>query len=409
MKVAGFVVMAALAGVARAQEKAEPNWPQWRGPKLDGQSSDVPKAWSPPKLLWQQALAGAAYGSPSVAGGVVVVTDHKAEKEDYYRAYDAATGKELWTYTVPNTNEIDYGAAPRGTPLIYKGKVYVCGAPGDVHCIDAKTGKPVWKKDFLTDFGGGEVPTWGFCSALVQVGGNIIAMPGGTRGRCLVALNGDTGATVWAGKGSGANYSNLIAGTFGGVEQIIGYDAGGLRGWNAKTGESLWTLEVDVSKGYIVPSPVAVGGKVLLASEDEDTRLYGFKEGGKIVPAPEATNGELAPEMSTPTVAGELVLGLSQNGLICMDPANKLKTLWKDGKERAFMGSVGFVVATNGRALVIGDPGILALITVDKGGVKVLGTEKVCKGTQCHPALVGNRIYFRDSKNLYCYQFGGAK
>lgn len=408
LTIAGCVMVAAclLCGPAMAQDKADANWPQWRGPNLDGQSKDVPQAWAKPKELWQKPMVGAAYGSPAVGGGIVVITDHKEGKEDYYRAYDAATGAEKWTYPVANAAEVDYGASPRGTPLILGDKVFVVGATGDMHALDIKTGKPVWKKHFDKDFGAGETPTWGFCTSLIAAGGNVIAMPGGNKGG-LVALNPATGEVVWNGKAGGSNYSNLAIGKFGGVEQIVGYDGGALIGWNLKTGAKMWSLDVDMSKGYIVPAPVVVGDKLLLASEGDNTRLHSFGEDGKIKKEADATNVDLAPEMSTPAVMGKLVLGLHE-GLVVLDAA-KLTTVVKDEKERAFSGALGFIIASKDRALVIGDSGVLALVSVDGDKVKVLGSEKVCKGTQCHPALAGNKFYVRDAKALYCFEIGAAK
>ena len=56
---------------------------------------------------------------------------------------------------VPNTGKMAYGIGPRATPAIYKGKVIVIGAFGDVHCYDLKTGRELWKKDYRRDFGAG--------------------------------------------------------------------------------------------------------------------------------------------------------------------------------------------------------------------------------------------------------------
>ena len=41
----------------------------------------------------------------------------------------------------------------------------------------------------------------------------------------MVALDPDTGRLLWEGKASGPNYSTPIAGSFGGVEQVITFDA----------------------------------------------------------------------------------------------------------------------------------------------------------------------------------------
>ena len=363
---------------------------------LNGLSDEVPAKMPAVKLLWKKPMAGLCSAGISAAEGYVVVADH-GKKTDYYRCYRAAAGKEAWTFSVRNGAEMDYGASPRATPAIHRGKVYCIGAVGDVHCLDLTTGKAVWEKDYRKDFGAGRLPTWGHCTAPLLVEGKLILHPGN-----VVALDPATGKTVWTGKAHGCNYSNFVVGTFGGIKQLIGYDGRSLAAWDVKTGKRLWELEVDNSKGYIVPSPVTLGEKLLVASEDEDTRLYGFDRKGKLIELPEAESEDLAPEMATPTIQGDLILGICE-GLVCLDPKNKLKTLWIEENEDAFYG-LSHIVAARDRALVFGSNGTMALVKADRKKCTILGTSKLCKDTWAHPALTGGRIYLRDEKFFYCYE-----
>ncbi len=385
-------------GPRTARAGASAAWPGWRGPTRDGLWHEVPTKMPTVTLLWKKPMAGPCSAGISAAGGRVVVADGDKDN-DYYRCYDARTGKKAWTCTVPNGRKIDYGPSPRATPSIAGGRVFCLGTFGDVHCLDLKTGKTLWKKDYRKDFGAGETPIWGYCTALLAVDGKVILHPNG-----LVALDAASGKVAWRGKASGTNYSNFLVGTFGGVRQIIGYDAGSLAGWDPKTGRRLWELEVDNSKGYIVPTPVALGEKLLVPSEDEDTRLYAFDKAGKLIALPVHENEDFAPEMATPTVQGELVLGICE-GLICMDPAQKLKTLWIEEDEDAFYG-LSHIVATKDRALVFGEDGTMVLVRADRKKCTILGKKKLCRQTWTHPALADGRIYIRDDDFLYCYQLG---
>lgn len=80
--------------------------------------------WSVPHGEMLSDMPGSVgMGGPIVtAGGVVFVG---ASRDAYLRAYDAATGKELWKGQLP--------AAPSGTPMTYvvKGRQYVVIATGD--------------------------------------------------------------------------------------------------------------------------------------------------------------------------------------------------------------------------------------------------------------------------------------
>ena len=171
---------------------------------------------------------------------------------------------------------MEYGPGPRATPLIYEGKVYVLSAFGELYAFDLKTGETVWQKDFIKDFGAAKAPKWGFCGSPLVAGGKLIVNPGGKTS--LAALDPATGKVLWEGAGAGPNYSSFLAGTFGGVEQVVGHDDASLGGWDLKTGKRLWSvpMEIEPDAGYIVPTPVAVGGKLLVADQKNGTQLFAF-------------------------------------------------------------------------------------------------------------------------------------
>jgi outer membrane protein assembly factor BamB len=355
------------------------------------------------KLAWKRPMTGVSSAGVAVASGCVVVAD-RGEKKDYWRGYDAATGKELWSLAVANAEKLDYGSAPRATPYIYRGRAYCLGALGDVHCLELRTGKVLWEKDYRRDFGAGKTPVWGHCTAPMVVEGKLMLHPGE-----IVALEPETGKRLWTAPAHGPNYSSFVPATFAGIRQLIVYDSRSLSAWRCDSGKRIWSLEVDNSKGYIVPAPVKVGEKLLVATEDEDTRLYALDKQGKLVDRPVAESEDLAPEMATPTVAAGLVLGICE-GLICLDPQAGLKTLWIDEDEDAFYG-LAHIVASKDHALVFGENGTMVLVAPRRKGCEVLGKARLCRRTWSHPALTKGYVHVRDEKWLYGYRLiaaGGA-
>lgn len=379
------------------------DWPQWRGAGRDGRLAALPKTMPEMKILWKQPVAGRCDAGISVADGLLVMANHD-EKHDYYRCFAAADGKEVWKRTFPNDREMDYGAAPRATPLVYKDKVYVLGAFGELYCLDRKTGNTVWEKVLPQKFGVQRVPTWGYCGSPLVAQGRLIVNPGGANA-AVVAMDPDTGRLVWKGDGARANYSSFLAGTFGGVEQVIGYDAKSLGGWELATGKRLWTLDVETSGGYIVPTPVAVGDKLLLADQNNQGQLFGFDQGGKIHEPPIGQNEDLVPEICTPVAVGSLILGQGDKRLLCLEAtANGLKTLWAEENEKAFHVDCHLMAAQD-RGLAMNSKGELVLFQFDRQGMKVLGKATICKKTVMHPTIVGGRLYVCDSEMLYCYDW----
>ena len=73
-------------------------------------------------VLWKQPVAGVCDSGVAATGGRLVVVDHD-EKDDFYRCLDAQKGTEIWARSFPNTREMDYGAGPRATPLVYQDRV----------------------------------------------------------------------------------------------------------------------------------------------------------------------------------------------------------------------------------------------------------------------------------------------
>ena len=86
---------AVIASVAAAPD----DWPQWRGPRRDGVSTETSllKAWPAggPRLAWRASGAGEGYSSFAVTGGRLFTLGARGRTE-YVLAFDVATGKRLW-------------------------------------------------------------------------------------------------------------------------------------------------------------------------------------------------------------------------------------------------------------------------------------------------------------------------
>ena len=79
---------------------------------------------------------------------------------------------------------------------------------------------------------------------------------------------------------------------------------------------------------FNVPTPIVVGDKLLVATENNGGRLYAFADDGTIVAEPVAVNMKLNPQMSTPVAVGERVFCVNGR-LDCFDAARGLKQVWR--------------------------------------------------------------------------------
>jgi hypothetical protein len=382
---------------------AGPGWPAWRGPQGNGFSPEVPDRLPPKRLLWSQEMAGECHAPVSVGEGRVVVADHDG-KRDFWRCFSAADGQALWTHEYANMARMEFGAGPRSAPLIFGGKAYCLNAWGELFCLDLLNGNLVWREHLARQFHQ-KTPTWGYCGSPLMADEKLIVSPGGEGGP-VAALDPETGDVVWTGEGKALNYASFLVGTFGGVRQLVGYDDTTAGGWELNTGRRLWTLSVAHDAGYIVPTPVAVDGRILLTSDQEDARLLGFNPHGVIEPEPRAFNEDVAPDMATPTVWGDAVLGVYA-GLVLMDASREdgdglLETLWIYDEDNCVNG-VCHCIASRDRALVMCEDGQLLLLAADREACRILDRLKLCEKTWVHPALAYGRFYVRDKTTLYCY------
>ena len=234
------------------------DWPQWLGPKRDGVWRETgiidkfPK--DGPKIVWRQPV-GPGYSGPAVVGDRVYLMDRPsaagtAIKDAMARTamagnervlcLDAATGKEVWKceYDCPY-RKLSYPSGPRCTPLVHGGKVYTLGAMGHLFCFDANNGKILWSKELSKEYKT-EHPIWGHSAHPLIDGDKLITLVGG-KGSAVVALNKDTGAEIW--KSLTADEVCYVPPTIfdaGGKRQLIIWLAETLNALNPETGESYW-------------------------------------------------------------------------------------------------------------------------------------------------------------------------
>lgn len=148
-------------------------------------------------LAWSYDLGTSRVqeATPVVIDGVLYTSGNLG------RAYalDAASGKELWTFTPDVDMQSNRAAccdqANRGV-AVAEGKVLVAALDGWLYALDAKTGKVVWKADTVIDHGRGYTST-----GAPEVAGNLVLIGNAgaeydTRGY-VTAYDLATGKQAW--------------------------------------------------------------------------------------------------------------------------------------------------------------------------------------------------------------------
>ena len=151
----------------------------------------------PPKVRrWsgKPTGAGRGYSSFSISNGKLYTMGLRGDRE-FVVAFDVATGKEAWATAHGSAFRNDRGDGPRGTPTVDGDRVYALGGNGDLSALDARTGKIVWSKNVLKEFGGSNI-TWGISESPLVLGNKVLVNAGGPDAS-IVALNKADGSVIW--------------------------------------------------------------------------------------------------------------------------------------------------------------------------------------------------------------------
>lgn len=317
---------------------------------------------------------------------------------DIVRCLSTSTGEQVWQQLNPAPGQLDYGNSARATPVIDGDFVYTLGAFGHLNCFKLSDGETVWSKDFLVEFGA-DAPTWGFSSSLLLADGKIITNPGNEQAS-IVAFDAKSGDVVWKTAGAPPGYSSFVCSTLGGVKQVVGYDKLSLGGWDLKTGKRLWTYDPPAAGDFNVPTPIVHEGKLIVATENNGTRLFEFKPNGELNSTPLAIHRELGPDSHSPVVVDGKLFGV-WSGLFCLDIKGGLKTKWI--AEDNVFSQYASIIGDGDRILVTTLDAQLVLLDAKSDQPKILGqTKLIDDGTEIHshPALVDGSLIVRLGTNL---------
>ena len=274
--------LAALICCAVCAAACGDDWPQWLGPQRDSvwRETGIIQSFAQqkPAVKWRVAVSG-GYTGPAVAGGRVFVADfqhgpgdasnnpsRRAELQGRERllCFEADDGKLLWKHEYPCTYRLSYPAGPRTTPTVADGRVYFLGAMGDLCCLDATSGTPIWSKD-LKKVCAVEAPLWGFASHPLVDDNRVICLVGG-QGCAAVALDKNTGEELWRSmSASEPGYSAPILFGAGPTRQLIIWHADAINGLNPTSGGVHWSVPLKPSYGMSIATP-RISGNYLFAS-----------------------------------------------------------------------------------------------------------------------------------------------
>ncbi len=394
-------ILVCLVGFSIAHSAFCEDWPHWRGPKRDGISTEkrLLADWPEkgPQELWRTPL-GNGFSGVSVVGDRAY-TMFGTDAGEFAICIDAANGKPVWKARVSDLLKNDsYGDGPRATPVVDAGKVYVLSGKGALQCFDAADGKPVWGCDLHEKFGC-EAPEYGFAASPIILSNVAIAVTGAQKGKSLVAFDKTSGNILWTSLDDKIGYSTPMPATIDGVDQLIVLMGEALVSVSPKDGKEYWREEWKTELNANATTPI-INGNRLFVSTGYSTGCALFElsaKGGKPTATKLWANKEMKNYFSTSVLLDGFLYGFNNTKLTCLDFSTG-KTKWKTGGFNR-----GSLIAADGKLIVLGEAGALALVEISSKSYKELAKFQFCdERTWTVPTLSGGRLFVRNEKELAC-------
>ena len=380
------------------------DWPQWRGSLRDGKSPEIGliQKWpegGPPRL-WKAEGLGDGYSTVAVSEGRIFTLGQRGDAE-YVMALEEATGKKVWETAAGGSYHESRGDGPRGVPTVEGDRLWAVTADGKLVCLETKTGKQIWRADFVKQFGG-EIPHWGYSESPLIDGEKVVVTPGGG-GQSVVALDKSTGKIIWKSQSDGAAYSSVSVATVGSIRSYVAFTASGAVGLRADNGELLWSYKKVANRTANVATPIVSGDRVFLSSDyGTGCALLKLEASGGGVKATEVYfSREMKNHHATSILSNGYLYGFNGSILTAMK--------WDDGEVAWRDRSVGkgSAVYADDHLIVVGENGKVALVKIGTDSYQEISRfaiELSGRPAWTHPIVANGNLYIRDQNVLYCHR-----
>jgi outer membrane protein assembly factor BamB len=277
-----------------------------------------------------------------------------------------------------------------------------------VSCLDAATGKVLWRKDEFQ-----ARPRFHVAYSPLIVDGLGILHLGGQANGAVVAYDLNSGEQKWKWAGEAPDYGSAVLATIAGNKCVVTLTAQSLVGLSAVNGSVLFKTPVPGEKGT---TPIVDGQTVIVFPPGGAKAFKIEKEGDQLITKELWSNNENVVQRSTQVLKNGLLYGLSQRGTyFCMN-AQDGKTVWTSvppatdagggagrGGRGGRGGGGGFcsLVDAGSVLLALAPAGQLVVIEPSEKAYAELAKIKVADSqTFAHPVVSGKRLFVQDQNSL---------
>jgi len=408
-----FLAVASLA-FAVAHPAAE-NWPQWRGPLLNGLSTEtnLPARWSKTEnVAWKLALPAWSGSTPIVWNDRIFL--NVAEGGDLYLwCVNRADGGMRWKQRLSSGNvRMQKQNMSSPSPVTDGTSIWVMTGTGILKAFDFD-GRELWSRDIQKDYGRFGL-NWGYGSSpllfenslYVQVlhGMNTDAPS------YLLRINTRDGRTVWrVERPTRARFESPDAYTtpqllrYGAATEIVVSGGDVVTGHDPATGKELWRANglnpQNDGSHRIVASPVVHGDFVFVPSRERP--VLAVKAGGRgdISTSHVAWRFMNGPDVPSPVTDGIYLYLINDRGIVwCLDAKTGVEVY---GRQRLRSATYsGSPVLADGKVYITDEDGVTSIFRAGARFERIAEND-LGEYTLSSPAISNGQIFIRTDRFLY--------
>ncbi|MFP6597085.1 MAG: PQQ-binding-like beta-propeller repeat protein [Candidatus Hydrogenedentota bacterium] len=413
-----------ISGIASAE-----NWPEWRGSTSNGLANgNPPITWSETKnIKWKVPVPGSASSTPVVWGDKIFVTtsvlvgelapkptgrrkrgEAESKPTNPYKfnlvCLDRNTGEILWERTaaeaIPHEGHHPTSTFAPHSAITDGNRVWVSFGSRGLHCYDLD-GNHQWTKDL---FPMTMSNTFGEGISASLAGDAIIVLMDHEGESKLMSFDKMSGDLLWEKvRDEISTWATPLVAEIDGKLQIIANGETHIRGYDAETGEVLWkSAGLDDAT---IPMPIIGHGNIYVASGYRRPKMRAIKLGGSGDLGEDALLWQV--DKYTPYVGSPLLMddriyvtrGLS-GSLSCFNALTGEAIYEREpleGIRTVYTSPVGVA----GRIYVAGRKGTTVVVE-HSDTFKILATNVLYEGCDGSPVVIGDELYLRGTKHLYC-------
>jgi outer membrane protein assembly factor BamB len=385
------------------------NWPQWRGPQLNGVSGEtnLPVRWSATEnIAWKLALPAWSGSTPIVWNDRIFL--NVAENGNLYLwCVDRVKGVALWKQHLGGGDHREMKQNMSSPSPVTDGSgVWAMTGTGILKGFDF-AGKELWTRDIQKDYGRFGL-NWGYGSSpMLHEDSLYVQVLHGMRTdepSYVLRISKANGRTIWrverptrARSESPDSYTTPALARSGNAAELVITGGDVVTGHDLSTGKELWRAEGlnpgNDGSNRIVASPVIHGDLIIAPSRERPMLVLTPGGRGDVTTSHLLWSFNNGPDVPTPVTDGTYVYVVNDRGIMwCLD-AKTGKEIYGRQRLRPSTYSGSFVLA-DGKLYITNEDGLTSVV---RAGPKfeLLAENNFDDYTLSSPAISDGQIFIR--------------